>query len=219
MEGKNSFLLYIDLLHTIDKLPDDKAGQLLKHILKYVNDLHPETDDLLIQVVFEPIKQQLKRDLIDWKKTCERNKNNGSLGGRPKKEIKTEPPISDIPTKENTFKQHFDSVLAFFSEPYELKLTPYKEQFTKVEYDRFALTIKKIVEDFPVIQTKFKKCMSIGDWKKVLNCQGYAILKPQIKKMLAGDIKPDMEMAYRIDLYKEKEENTVLKTNKQNGIN
>lgn len=84
MESKNSFILYCDLIHTVEKMPDDKAGELFKHILKYVNDLNPETDDLIIQLTFEPIKQQLKRDLSKWKNYIEKQKVNGSKGGRPK---------------------------------------------------------------------------------------------------------------------------------------
>jgi hypothetical protein len=42
MKDKKSFVLYCDLLHTVEKLPDDKAGLLFKHILKYVNDLDPK---------------------------------------------------------------------------------------------------------------------------------------------------------------------------------
>jgi hypothetical protein len=66
MIGKRSFLLYADLIHTANKLTDEKAGQLLKHILMYVNDQDPETDDPLLEIAFEPIKQQLKRDLERW---------------------------------------------------------------------------------------------------------------------------------------------------------
>lgn len=62
-DNKKSFVLYADLIHTVNKMPNDKAGELLKHILSYVNDEEPETDDLIIQLTFEPIKQQLKRDL------------------------------------------------------------------------------------------------------------------------------------------------------------
>lgn len=65
-ENKASFILYSDLIHTVSKLPDEVAGKLLKHILEYVNDKDPQTDDLLLQVVFEPIKLQLKRDLKQW---------------------------------------------------------------------------------------------------------------------------------------------------------
>lgn len=77
-ENKNSFLLYCDIIHTIEKLPDDKAGILFKHILKYVNDLNPITDDLIIELTFEPIKQQLKRDLKKW----ENERNSRSEAGK-----------------------------------------------------------------------------------------------------------------------------------------
>ena len=62
-ENKKGFVLYADLIHTINKMPSEKAGDLFKHILSYVNDKNPQTDDILIDLVFEPIKQQLKRDL------------------------------------------------------------------------------------------------------------------------------------------------------------
>lgn len=84
MKDKKSFLLYCDLIHTVEKMPDNKAGELFKHILSYVNDLNPETDDLIVQLTFEPIKQQLKRDLDKWKVFIEKQSSNGALGGRPK---------------------------------------------------------------------------------------------------------------------------------------
>jgi hypothetical protein len=66
-ENKKSFILYCDLIHTIEKLPDEKAGQLFKHILKYVNDKNPIIEnDLILELVFEPIKLQLKRDLVKF---------------------------------------------------------------------------------------------------------------------------------------------------------
>jgi hypothetical protein len=80
-EGKKSFLLYCDLIHTVRKMPDEKAGQLLKHILEYVNDTNPETEDLLLQLVFEPIKQQLKRDLNKWNNISITRSEIGRLAG------------------------------------------------------------------------------------------------------------------------------------------
>lgn len=79
-EGKKSFLLYCDMIHTVRKMPKDKAGELLLHILEYVNDENPETDDLLLQLVFEPIKQQLKRDLNKWELEINKKSNSGKLG-------------------------------------------------------------------------------------------------------------------------------------------
>ena len=79
-ENKKSFVLYADLLHTVSKLPDDKAGQLFKHILSYVNDLDPVSDDLILNIAFEPIKQQLKRDLKAWEVAIETKSKGGRLG-------------------------------------------------------------------------------------------------------------------------------------------
>lgn len=79
-ENKKSFILYSDLLHTIDLMPDENAGKLFKHILKYVNDLNPEAEDLITKLSFEPIKQQLKRDLNSWEKTLEIKSDSGKMG-------------------------------------------------------------------------------------------------------------------------------------------
>ena len=84
-ENKKSFILYCDIIHTIEKLDDVDAGKLFKHVLRYVNDMNPETDHLITQIAFEPIKQQLKRDLVKYVNLCERNKINSKNAGRPKK--------------------------------------------------------------------------------------------------------------------------------------
>ena len=73
---KNSFLLYCDTIHTIEKLSDVDAGQLLKHILRYVNDKEPVTDNPLVEIAFEPIKQSLKRDLVKYENIRSRNSEN-----------------------------------------------------------------------------------------------------------------------------------------------
>ena len=76
-EEKKSFILYVDLIHTIEKLPNEDAGELFKHILRYVNDKNPTTENILVDVTFEPIKQQLKRDLKAW----EGSKEEKSIAG------------------------------------------------------------------------------------------------------------------------------------------
>lgn len=80
-ENKKSFILYCDLLATVSKLPDEVAGKLFKTILSYVNDENPEPEDILLQVAFEPIKQQLKRDLKDWEQKKKHRSDSGKLGG------------------------------------------------------------------------------------------------------------------------------------------
>ncbi len=80
-EGKKGFVLYCDLIHTVRKMPKDKAGELLMTILSYVNDENPAPADLMVDLVFEPIKQQLKRDLRDWENTKHERSESGKLGG------------------------------------------------------------------------------------------------------------------------------------------
>lgn len=65
-ENKKGFILYADLIYTINKIDNENVGLLFKHLLAYVNDLNPEPPNLIIEIAFEPIKQQLKRDLKHW---------------------------------------------------------------------------------------------------------------------------------------------------------
>lgn len=73
-ENKKSVLLYCDIFHTVKELSNEEAGRLFKHYLMYINDMNPTSDDRLTVLLFEPIKQQLKRDLKVWESKCERNK-------------------------------------------------------------------------------------------------------------------------------------------------
>lgn len=80
--GKKSFVLYADLIHTVRKLPKETRGALFLLILEYVNDLNPTVEnDLLLEISFEPIKQQLKRDLKDWEGEKVLRSESGRLGG------------------------------------------------------------------------------------------------------------------------------------------
>jgi len=80
-KNKKSFILYADLLPTIEALNDKEAGILFKHLLRYVNDQNPCCEDRLVAIVFEPIKQQLKRDLKDWEDERQKRSKAGHLGG------------------------------------------------------------------------------------------------------------------------------------------
>lgn len=124
-KDKKSFLLYADLIHTVDKLPNDKAGELFKHILNYVNDKDPISDDLIINISFEPIKQQLKRDLLKYDNVCNRNKINGLKGGRPKNPNKPKKPsgLSGNPNKPKKADNDNDNDKDIYKSFAHLKLT------------------------------------------------------------------------------------------------
>lgn len=75
-QDKKSFLLYCDLIHTVEQLTDEQAGNLFKHILSYVNDKDPQTDNVITRIAFEPVKQSLKRDLQKYESIRQRNSDN-----------------------------------------------------------------------------------------------------------------------------------------------
>ena len=83
-------MLYCDMGSTFDALPNEIAGQLIKLIFDYVRDKNPTPEDLLLKVAFEPIKNQLKRDLQKWNEFIEKQRVNGERGGRPKKPKETQ---------------------------------------------------------------------------------------------------------------------------------
>src|SRR5690348_4828741 len=79
-ENKKSVLVYADWENTFEQLSDEEAGKLIKHFFKYINDKNPELNDRLLKIAFEPIKQQLKRDLKKWDNSKKEKSNNGRLG-------------------------------------------------------------------------------------------------------------------------------------------
>jgi len=79
-EGKKSFIMYTDAMHTIKLLSDEDAGKLLKHLFAYVNDENPVVENPMIALAFEPIKQSLKRDLEKYDGRKSINSDKGKMG-------------------------------------------------------------------------------------------------------------------------------------------
>jgi hypothetical protein len=100
-KDKKSFILYTDQSGVFKQLPDEIAGKLIKHIFAYVNDENPISEDLIINIAFEPIKQSLKRDLKRYEEYVDKQSVNGAKGGRPKKANETQitQPFFDKPKK------------------------------------------------------------------------------------------------------------------------
>lgn len=90
-DKKKSFLLYLDTLEILHKLTDEQAGKLLKAFLAY----HSEQDfnlDPMLDLVFFSFQAQFERDGLKYNAIVERNRNNGSKGGRPKNPVKAKEP-------------------------------------------------------------------------------------------------------------------------------
>jgi hypothetical protein len=147
-ENKKSVLLYCDIIHTVEKLDNETAGELFKHYLRYINDLNPSTDNVLVDVSFEPIKQNLKRDLKKWESRAERSRENGKQGGRPKN---IEKPSGLIDNPAEPKKPVKDTVTVNVTDTVNVKVKDIKEE----RANKFAASVllndsydKKMLEAF-----------------------------------------------------------------------
>jgi len=86
---KTGFILHLDSLSVLDELTNEQAGILFKAIRDYNSGKEPELD-FAMRMAFIPFKNQFERDLKTYNNTCERNRNNGAKGGRPKKPTETQ---------------------------------------------------------------------------------------------------------------------------------
>ena len=109
-ERKNGFLLYKDLLPQFEMLTDEQAGQLIKAILTYVNDMEVPPLEPEVRIAFGFIKAILKRDLQKYEGIIERNIENGKKGGRPTKEQNPENPVGYLGNPTKPKKADSDSV-------------------------------------------------------------------------------------------------------------
>lgn len=108
--GKKKIIVYADWKASFDALTDEEAGKLIKHFFAYVNDENPVCEDRIVSLMFEPIKATLKRDLESWLKTQDKNRLNGSRGGRPKKQTEPKKPNGLNLNPKNPNKGDSDSV-------------------------------------------------------------------------------------------------------------
>jgi len=80
---KDSFILFLEQEQTVDLLSDEQAGKLLKGLYDMVRGEKISFDDRLLNMAFIPIRQSIERNIEKYQKICDRNKLNGSQGGRP----------------------------------------------------------------------------------------------------------------------------------------
>lgn len=143
---KNSFLLYCDIIHTVEKLDDVQAGKLFKHLLKYVNDQDPTPENALVEIAFEPIKQSLKRDLIKYETIRERNSQNAKKRWNatasdriPKVPNNTKNADSDSVSDSDIYNIDYQALLDFVNKTFGRNF--------KVITDKVKRAYKKLLKD------------------------------------------------------------------------
>ena len=152
-ENKKSFVLYSDSQGLVNQLPDEVAGRLLKHIYAYVNDENPISDELLLNIAFEPIKMQLKRDLIKWENQLEQRRNAGLKSAEVRKRNSTTVNERSISSTDNVNVNDNDILL---------KKETKRECFTFDEF--WSLYPKKVAKE---ICGKKYESLSANDKQKI----------------------------------------------------
>lgn len=83
MEMKKTILIYQEWENHFDLLSDEEKGQLIMALFAY-----NRGEDIplngMANMAFSFMKAQMDRDLEQYQKICERNRDNGKKGGRPK---------------------------------------------------------------------------------------------------------------------------------------
>mgnify|MGYP006326850501 FL=1 len=187
-KDKKSVLLYCDVIHTVEKLSDINAGLLFKHYLRYINDLNPEAPSELLDIVFEPSKQQLKRDLKEWEKTKEGYSKGGKASAEKRSKLKQVEPsltkstvtvnVTDTVTVTDSvsvnqitqwFKDLPNSVdledIARMTQSTKELLSPRVEEFKKYcepsypTYNKFLFHFKRWLLKNPPQQVKTRKAL------------------------------------------------------------
>ena len=85
-EGKKTFIFYSDWINIVREMDNEDAGQLLKHILSYVNDENPDTDNKFVKMAFGHMKPLIKKDLVKWDKQILKFSEMGKESAKKRKE-------------------------------------------------------------------------------------------------------------------------------------
>lgn len=84
---RKSFILHIDSLSILEKMPDEVAGKFIKILHQYQKTGEVPEMDFALEMAVEPFLNQFKRDKEKYDKIVERNRINGLKGGRSKTQL------------------------------------------------------------------------------------------------------------------------------------
>lgn len=192
-KDKKGFILYADQKALFEQLPNDKAGELIKFIFAYVNDENPITEDLIINLAFTPIKQQLKRDLIKFEETKEKRSEAGKAGANKRwqtiandsKRISTIAKIADnVNVNVNVKEKVID--INVRKHKFASSLQPYLEKYGKDLLNEFYLYWTETTLNNKKLKFELEKTFSLdrrlSNWSKNASKFGTALPKNEQNK-------------------------------------
>lgn len=112
-------LIYGSIFDFTEVLTDEQTGKLFKAINTWRKDGVVEFDDLLLKGIWMGIQPNLEALKTSYGKKVTANKENGSKGGRPKKETIPQPeqkeettkPKEEVVTNENPTKEELEHIV------------------------------------------------------------------------------------------------------------
>jgi len=150
-ENKKGFVLYADVYHTVKHLSNDQAGELFKHLLGYVNDENPTSENPIVNIAFEPIKQQLKRDLKKWEGIREKRAEAGRKSAEARKQKATNSTSVKSVEQTSTNSTVNDNVIVNVND--NVTVNDIKEDIIKRE-NKFRLQLKDYLQEYPADMLK-----------------------------------------------------------------
>lgn len=80
-----SFVVYAELEKQIDRLTDEQVGQLFRAMFQYNRSEEPFFTDPMVGMAFDFVRPIMDRNREKYEAICEKNRQNGAKGGRPRK--------------------------------------------------------------------------------------------------------------------------------------
>jgi len=165
-QGKKSFVLYTDLIHVVRKLPKETRGDLLLIILEYVNDhidivQAMEELDILLSVTFEPVKQQLKRDL----KKYEQKQIQRSEAGKRSAELRV---VKQIEQTSTNVESRSTNSTVNVNDNVNVNVTDIKEEKGKENFSQPPLNLKKEKKQPDALQFPFTGPEFLKAWNLLI---------------------------------------------------
>lgn len=172
-EKKKSFILYLEYKEHLDLLTDEERGKLLLALFEYVETGEFPPLEGAVKMAFSFIRAQMDRDAQKYVDKCEKNRINGTRGGRPSsdkpdgiKEKREEPKeterFSEKPKKpdhDNDHDNDHDIIIEntnVFSSPERLKQSSEDAVFSlpltdKTEYYITQVMVDKWAQLYPAV--------------------------------------------------------------------
>jgi uncharacterized protein YdaU (DUF1376 family) len=208
-ENKKSFVLYADLIKSIEHLTNEEKGILFNHLLEYVNDMKPILTDRLILTAWKPIELQLKRDLIKFEevkaKRSEAGKRSAELRALKSDEINATNSTS-VESVKQTSTNSTDNVNVNVTDNVNDNVINKKESKPSLETRSLAFkeTLRPFINKFGVDMVK--------------NFYGYWSEPNQSKTKMLFEMQKTWDTSRRLETWSKRESSFTKKEDKPKNL-